>query len=257
MGFYLKQTLFSIREELTGFVHTAASLALYPLVACVIAVVWNRYTQSTASFSFAELLRYIGVTELLYLTGLRAVNGGWAQADFSLSLARPRSWLLTHFLIFFGCSSGKRVIHTALFIMVFATIGGGSVGSVLLSAARLMLLLPVLGVLESLYSLLLCTLELVAPQSSYFRFLIGKLFLVCGGVIAPLSEVKGSVGEILRATPWSDMIFQVGYFCVRGHFYGLQAGEWVLRILLHLVALAALVFALNLLARRNHQAFGG
>ena len=51
--------------------------------------------------------------------------------------------------------------------------------------------------------------------------------------------------------------FQPAYFCVKGHFYQLTPGMWLLRTGILALLLAVCNFYFFRYAKREHQAYGG
>jgi hypothetical protein len=89
------------------------------------------------------------------------------------------------------------------------------------------------------------------------RFLLGKLFLVFGAVIVPVSEAREPWKQILLASPMTDLFFQPAHFAMYGHFYEQSFASWAMRIAVHFVFIFGLVLWMFRWAKQKHQSFGG
>jgi ABC-type uncharacterized transport system permease subunit len=83
------------------------------------------------------------------------------------------------------------------------------------------------------------------------------LFLIFGGVLAPLSDIPPYWQKLFINTPFSDLIFQPCYFCIRAEFYHLTFLQWLVRICIQFIALYALICLIYRSSRRHYHNFGG
>ena len=256
LSFHIKNARFSFRESWTNLANGLVGFLLFPLFMFILAQMWEKFNSHLGNYTYKEILAYIGVTEILFLTFLRSGNINQASSDFSLSLARPRSWLATQFSALFGKVLGSRLVLTSLFFPLLLIFG---VEPRLASQIvwRLLLLLLPLGVLQAFYSLLFSSAHVRWEMTSYLTLPFSKLFLIFGGVFAPVSDFSEPARSFLLQMPTSDLFFQPGHFVIKGYFYQLSIQEWCIRIFLQALAL----FILNILffksSKRYHQSFGG
>ena len=254
--FHLRFGLFSVREQFGDVRASLAANALIPFFVWLLSRLWERFNGSQGNFTLAEIVVYIGLTEVLYMTFVRPASVGRASCDFSIALARPRSWLVTSFSGLVGRSLGGRLFMLAILIPVFPLMGAESshVGT---SMLRLFLLLPWLALLQGLMALFFAIAQVLWHKTDYFFLPVGKVFLVLGGVWGPIADFNEPWRGWLLKFPPSDLFFQPAYFCIKGHFYGLSGTEWFLRTgLLALFLLIVNVFFFRI-AKTRHQSFGG
>ena len=109
-----------------------------------------------------------------------------------------------------------------------------------ISALRFLVFLPLITILDTLYSFLLTSLQIRFYSTKNFRMLFGKLFLIFGGVLAPLSDIPEPWSKLFLNTPFSDLVFQPCYFSIKAEFYQITFLQWFARIILQLACLLAL-----------------
>jgi len=114
-----------------------------------------------------------------------------------------------------------------------------------------------LGVVQGLVALLFASSKVLWDQTSYFTLPVSKVFLVLGGVFAPLADYAEPWRRILLALPPSDLFFQPASFCVTGSFHGMSPAQWVGRIGVQIAVLWVLNQAFHRHARKNHRGHGG
>lgn len=256
LSFHLRNARFSFRESWTNLANGLIGFLLFPLFMFILAKMWEKFNGHLGNYTYKEMLAYIGVTEILFLTFLRSGNVSQASSDFSLSLARPRSWLAMQFSALYGRTLGSRLVLTSLYFPLLLVFGVGFQEASQTVLRFLLLLLP-LGVLQAFYSLLFSSAHVRWEMTSYLSLPFSKLFLIFGGVFAPVSDFSEPARSFLLQMPTSDIFFQPGYFAVKGHFYQISAQEWCMRICLQALALLALNIFFFRNSKRHHQSFGG
>ena len=255
-GFYLRWSAFQFRERFTDFGSSLAFLALYPFFVWLLVAMWHRFNAGQGNYSPSEMATYLALTELLFLTFLRSAFLGRAQADFSLALARPRSWLLMTFTGQLGATLGGRAVYAGL-ALAFLPFLGVPYDEIFPALGRLLLLLPILGAIEAMLSTILSTAQIRWAETRYFTLPLTKIFLALGGVFGSLADY-GEPGRriFLRLLP-ADLFFQAAHFCVKGQFYGMSARTWTMRTGAWLTAFVVGGMWFYRSSRRAHQSYGG
>jgi len=256
LSFHLRNARFSFRESWTNLANGLIGFLLFPLFMFILAKMWEKFNGQLGNYTYKEMLAYIGVTEILFLTFLRSANISQASSDFSLSLARPRSWLAMQFSSLYGKTLGTRLVLTCLYFPLLL-IFGVEFQVALQAVLRLLLLLLPLGVLQSFYSLLFSSAHVRWEMTSYLTLPFSKLFLIFGGVFAPVSDFSEPARSILLQLPTADIFFQPGYFVIKGYFYQISSWEWCTRILIQAIILFVLNFLFFKNSKHHHQSFGG
>lgn len=254
--FHIKHAWFNVAEQFSDFAGGIAGLLLFPFFIWLIARLWERFNSFQGHYTFHEVMLYIGVTEILFMTFLRSSSLSRASSDFSLSLARPRSWLAMSFSGLYGRCLGSRLIFLGVFFIVMPLLNV-PVNEVWKVILRLTLLLPILGVFQAQVGLLFASAHVLWQETSYFILPVSKIFLALGGVFGPLVDYGEPWRTVLLKLPPSDLFFQPAHFCVKGEFYQMNMGEWLLRIFVISAALFLLNEILYRYARKNHQSWGG
>lgn len=254
--FYSRLAVFSFREELSGIANAIGRLALYPFFVWLLAIMWQKFARHSTHFSLAELFLYVGITEIIQMNTLRFDSLQRASSDFSLSLARPRSWLTMQAVALFGRTLGKMFIQSLFFVVVISLMVGSLV-STLETVGRFFALITVIAAFDALFSVMFASGKVIWENVTYFRLPVTKFFLVFGGVLAPISDFSEPFRSILLALPFSDVVFQPAYFAVKGEFFGLSATEWCLRLAVYCAVLALFNVWLFGNAKRKHQSYGG
>ncbi len=254
--FYFKYSWFNIKEQFSDLGSGIVGFLLFPFFIWLVARLWGRFNSYQGNYNFNEILLYVGATEILFMTFLRPPSLARASGDFSLSLARPRSWVAMSFSGLFGRCLGARTVFILLFLFIMPLLG------VKLSLAfkvinRLFLLLPLLGVFQALVSLLFASAQVLWTETNYFILPVSKVFLALGGVFGPLVDFGEPWRTRLLFFPPADVFFQPAHFCVKGEFYRMNPGQWLTRVLIICTALGVLNFFFYRQARRYHQSFGG
>jgi hypothetical protein len=254
--FYLRYSWFQLRERFTDIGSSIAYILLYPFFIWLLTQMWGRFNAYQGNYTKEQVFIYVSITELLFMTFMRSPFMHRSGADFSITLARPRSWLLLTFFGQMGTTWGGRVIYAASALLILHFLGLES-GAILAAYARLFLLLPILGVLEALMASVLGSAQILWHETRYLVLPITKIFLALGGVFGPLVDYGEPGKSIFLSLPASDMFFQVGHFCVKGEFYQITPVEWATRILFWIAIFALWNRAFFNYARRRHQSFGG
>jgi hypothetical protein len=254
--FYLKYAFFQLREKFRDFGSAIGYILLYPFFVWILVHVWLRFNSYQGQYTKDEIYTYVSITELLFITFLRSTFMQRSNADFSITLARPRSWLALTFFGQIGSTLGGRLIYAATALgMLFLF----NVPTELSSKAfcRLLILLPLISVVEALMASLLASAQLLWAETRYLVLPFTKIFLALGGVFAPLADYGEPGRSIFLKLPASDLFFQVGHYCLRGEFYNISSLNWFLRMLGWIVFLFFLNKWAHQFARRRHQSFGG
>ncbi len=256
LNFYGRYGFFQLKERFSDLGQSLSYLLLYPLLILVLTAMWNRFNAYQGNYTREEIYVYIAIAELLFLTFLRSAFLQRSQADFSMGLARPRSWLGLTFAGQFGATFGGRLIYCVCAIPALMLMGVPA-GLVIQAFARLVILLPLLGIMEALMASILASAQLLWQETRYLVLPITKIFLALGGVFCPLADYGEPGRSIFLQSPASDLFFQVGHYCLKGEFYQLSQEQWITRILTWMLvfALANLVFFRY--ARKRHQSWGG
>lgn len=254
--FHLRNARFSFRESWTNLANGLVGFLLFPLFMFILAKMWEKFNGQLGHYTYKEMLAYIGATEILFLTFLRSGNIYQASSDFSLSLARPRSWLAMQFSALYGKTLGSRLVLTCLYFLLLLVFGVDFQEASQTLLRFILLLLP-LGVLQALYSLLFSSAHVRWEMTNYLTLPFSKLFLIFGGVFAPVSDFSEPARTILLRMPTSDIFFQPGFFAIKGHFYQISSMEWFTRIGIQTLALVFLNIFFFKSSKRHHQSFGG
>lgn len=221
---------------------------------------WSRLlltlAEPSATWGRQGLLLYIGLTQIIAGTALQGTAISEAMADFSVSLTKPRPWLLYLGTLIWGRQLGQRLLLLLVFLLLMPLLAR-NIQQSLISAGRLLCFLPLLGVIDTLYTLLLCCLRISYRQINSFRGTVVKMITLLGGAMLPLSELRVSWKTQLLHNPFADLIFQPGYWCLQGHFYQLTPAQWWIRITVQMAVLSLLVLITYQLVRRYHQSYGG
>lgn len=254
--FYGRVALFNMREEFSGLSNAIGILLLYPFFIWLMAQMWSRFSGTHGQFPIEDLYAYVGLTEVLQMTLLSMASLRDASGDFSLSLARPRSWPLTSLCAISGRTFATRLAYLGAFLVILPILTQGF-AMPLRAAARFLMFLPVLTLIDGLLVLLLASAKIIFDKITYFRLPFTKLFMIFGGMIAPLSEMAEPWRGFFLSLPFSDLMFQPAYFALRGEFFELTTQAWCLRIALLIAILAALNAIVFNWARKHHNSFGG
>ncbi len=254
--FHSRHAWFNIKEQFSDIPTSIASNALIPFFVWVLSRVWERFNSHLGHYQLHEIVVYIGITELLFMTFVRLPSLNRASGDFSISLVRPRSWLVMSFSGLVGRSTGSRLFM--LFILLFSLpLLGAKPDLIFTALLRLLILLPWLGVIQGMFSLLFASAQVMWHQTNYFILPFGKIFLVMGGVWGPVSDFSEPWKSIILKLPPSDIFFQPAYYCIKGEFYQLTIQEWLLRTIILVLTLWIVNQCFFTIAKKNHQSFGG
>ena len=254
--FYSGLAWSGLSEEFEGAVGAVSRIILYPFFVWIMAKLWEKYGGPSSAFAPYELIFYIGVTEAIFLVLMQQNAISRAMGDFSLSLARPRAWLPTIGSLAFGKTLGKLFLNYLVFICVAIALTG-KIQETILVSTRLLMLLPIIALLDSLYVLFFAIAQVRWAVIGYLRHPLSRLFLVLGGVFIPLNDVKEPLKSIFLNLPFSDIIFQAAHFAIRGEFYAFSYIEWFLRIFVQISVLLILSIVCFKKAVFYHQSFGG
>ena len=254
--FYLKLSFFSFRERFSDLSSGWVGLLLYPFFIWLLGRIWLRFNVAGSVYSHEEVKTYIAVAELLFMTFLRDPLAARASGDFSISLARPRSWPAMTMAQGFGICFGDRLIYLVVALVGLPLLGVQPLLAAQSSLRCLVFLIP-LGLVQAQMNLLFASARILWDQVSYFRLPISKIFLALGGVFGPLADYREPYRHWVLAFPPSDLFFQVSHFCVKGEFFMLSAGMWIVRYLVFVGVLSITNFWLYRRARRFHQSYGG
>lgn len=254
--FYFRYAGFQLRERFTDFGSSIAFLLLYPFFIWLLAQMWGRFNAYQGNYTHNEVLVYLSITELLFMTFLRSPFMQRSNADFSITLARPRSWLALTFAGQVGTTLGSRAIYGIAAMIVLPSLRVPS-NMIMEPFLRLLFLLPILGVIEALMASVLASAQLLWHETRYLVLPITKIFLALGGVFGPLADYGEPGKSLFLKLPASDLFFQVGHFCVKGQFYRLTTIEWVMRMLIWTALFILWNIVFFRFARKRHQSYGG
>ncbi len=254
--FYSKLSAFSIKEEQSSLSATLAGLILYPCFIWIFSKLWLGLNNNTSTLGTIALFAYIGLTEILFMTSLREPFIDRASSDFSLSFVRPRSWPLYTSISIYSRTLFRRLIYLLLYVLIVPVFTENFTLS-LHASMRFILFLPLITILDSMYSFLFTCVQIRFHSIKNFRILFGKLFMIFGGVLAPLSDIPPYWQKIFINTPFSDLIFQPCYFSIRGEFYQLTLLQWLIRICIQFIIVYALIYLIYKKSRQHYHNFGG
>lgn len=256
LRFHLKNATFSFKESWTNLANSIVGFMLFPVFMFVLAKMWEKFNGHLGNYTYKEMIAYIGVTEILFMTFLRSGNVQAASSDFSISLARPRSWLASQYSALYGKTLGARLVLTTLFLPLLILFGLEISFSVNVVLRLLVFLIP-LGVFQALYSLIFSCAHVRFEVTNYLTLPFGKLFLIFGGVFAPISDFSEPAKSILLKLPPSDLFFQPAYYTIKGSFYQMTFGQWITRLGIQFIILVLLNIWFFKSSRKYHQSFGG
>lgn len=254
--FYFSYGRFHVQEQFSDLAGGLASFLLFPFFMWMLAMIWRRFNSFQGNYDFNEILIYIGVAELLFMTFLRTGPLNRASGDFSLGLARPRPWIMMNGVRLFATCLGGRIIYWMI-LFLFLVLMGIKMEMILLSLARALLLLLPLGIVQAQVALLFASAQVRFHETSYFVLPVSKIFLSLGGVFGPLTDYGQPWRDILIALPPSDLFFQPAHFCVKGSFFTMTGETWIFRLFLWILVLAVLNWFFYQKARVHHQSYGG
>jgi hypothetical protein len=256
LSFHIRHAWFNICEQFSDLASVFAECLLIPFFIWLICQLWAHFNASQGNYTLQEIILYVAFTESLYMTFLRSHSFSRASSDFSLALARPRSWLTVSFSGIYGRCFGLRLIYL-FFVLIVAPFTGISLEVILISCFRLFLLLPILGVFQALLGTFFACLQVLWTEVTYFILPVGKIFLALGGVFGPLVDFREPWRQILLQLPASDLFFQPAHFCVKGSFYQTSFSVWLFRMVLHALVLGTVNFYLFRFCKHRHQSYGG
>lgn len=256
LRFYSKLFVFSIKEEQSSLSSTLAGLILYPCFIWIFSKLWLGLNNNASTLSTVALFAYIGLTEILFMTSLKEPFVDRANSDFSLSFVRPRLWALYISISIYSRTLFRRIIYLLLYVLIVPIFTENFELS-WIAAMRFILFLPLLTILDSMYSFLFTSIQIRFHSIKNFRILFGKLFLIFGGVLAPLSDIPTYWQKLFINTPFSDLIFQPCYFSIRGEFYELTLFQWLARICIQFICVYALTYLIYKNSRQYYSNFGG
>ncbi len=256
LKFYSKLSLFSIREEQSSLSGTLGRLLLYPCFIWIFSKLWLGLNYNFTTLGIEALFAYIGLTEILFMTTLREPLIDRASSDFSLSFVRPRFWPIYTITSIYSRTLSRRLFYLLFYIIIMPFFISDFI-LLSISALRFLFFLPVLTIFDTLYSFLLTSLQIRFHSIKNFRMLFGKLFLIFGGVLAPLSDIHEPWNEIFLNTPFSDLIFQPCYFSIKAEFYQISFLNWSARIIIQLICLLVLSVWIYCGSRKYYHNFGG
>ncbi|HPI41138.1 MAG TPA: hypothetical protein PLJ21_10065 [Pseudobdellovibrionaceae bacterium] len=254
--YYFRVGFFRAKEQFSDLSSTFLVYILYGFFIWLLSYIWQRFNSAGSLFSYSEVVLYIGITELLFMSFLSGKQITSSAEDFALFLARPRSWLGRELSMNLGTSFAKRGLFT-ISLIGFSYIFDSFPPDFIYFILRLFLILLLLSVPQALMSALFSTLRLTFPMSDYFILPFGKLFLALGGVFGPLSDYGEPWRSYFLKMPGSDLFFQPAHFVVKGGLYQLTYTDWIIRFVGFNGVLFLLVMYFYKIGRKNYQAWGG
>jgi hypothetical protein len=254
--FHIKNAFFSFKESWTNLANSIVGFMLFPVFMFILSKMWEKFNGYSGNYTYKEMLAYIGVTEVLFMTFFRSSSIQAASSDFSIGLTRPRSWLATQYSALYGKTLGSRLVLTLLLLPLLIAFRLDFQFS-LTVVYRLMLFLIPLGIFQAFYSLLFSSAHVRFEVTNYLTLPISKIFLIFGGVFAPVSDFSEPARSLLLKLPPSDLFFQPAYFSIKGTFYHLSIAEWSARLGVQFIILLVMNIWFFKSSRKYHQSFGG
>ncbi len=254
--YYFKLAWFRFREPFTDWKSTLVGHILFVFFVWFLSWMWLRFSAKNTQFTFQTILLYVGVTELLFLTFLRARSIQDGTEDFALFLARPRSWILRELFSHVGIAGGARLFYLLILVVITPFFGIPilpSLGFFARTLGLIILLAPAQALISTLFSALLLNFS----QTRYFILPISKIFLSLGGVFGPVSDFGEPYRSIFLNLPGSDLFFQAAHIAIFGHPFEQSFAEWFLRILVICLGLYLCALFFYLRGRRRFEAWGG
>ena len=83
--FHLKHGLFNFSEQFSDLTSGIAGFLLFPFYIWLITKLWEKFNAYQGNYTLQEILLYIGITEILFMTFLSPTSLSRSSADFSLS----------------------------------------------------------------------------------------------------------------------------------------------------------------------------
>jgi hypothetical protein len=256
LSFYRRLATFSFKEQFSDWGNIVGEFLLLPFFIWLVVSLWEKFNASQGNYSREQMLVYISVTETFFLTFLRSTNISRATSDFSISLARPRSWIATQFMMFYGKCLGTRCIYMLLIACVLPWMGV-SIASLLKANLIFVCLAPILGLIQASFNIWFSVAQVLWNEVSYFILPIGKIFLALGGVFGPIIDFNTTWKTILLKLPPADLFFQPAHYCVTGSFYELSMSAWLMRIGIYCFVLMGINVLFLKFAKKHHQSYGG
>ncbi len=83
LSFHWRNALFAFRESWTHLANSIVGFLLFPVFMFILAHMWQKFNGHLGNYTYKEMLAYIWVTEILFMTFLRPGNVSQASGDFS------------------------------------------------------------------------------------------------------------------------------------------------------------------------------
>lgn len=256
MGYYFKLMFFRMKEPLTDFKATGLTYLLFCFFIWMLSTVWLKFNAHKSLMTFSQVFIYVGITEMLFMSFVNSKQVIQGTEDFSLFLARPRSWIGRELVANIGLCFGKRILFV-LSLLLFSFLLKTQPESLISFASRTAFFILLLALPQALLVTFFGTLRLSYPQTDYFILPFGKLFLSLGGVFGPLSDYGEPWRQIFLKLPGSDLFFQPAYYVVYGNFYQMGIMEWLERLfVINFILLGSVIYFYRK-GRRSFQSWGG
>jgi hypothetical protein len=256
VSFYRNIAWFGFCEQLGSIASAMTGLMIFPFFVFLMGALWKGFNQTISTFSFNEVIVYITINEMLFITFIRNSLIGKSTGNFTLLLARPRSWIGINFANVFGKTIGNRLIYIPIIIVLFL-LYGISLEKSLCYIFKILLFLPLVTVISSLYNLFLAVSQLRWHQVEYVVLPLSKIFLVFGGVFVPLIDYAENYRKILLYLPPSDLFFQPAHYIIKGSFYGMSTLEWCIKIAIQILVLIFFIIKFFNSSKKHYQSYGG
>ncbi len=254
--FYFRYGWFQMRERFADVGSSLAPLFLYGFFIWLLTQMWQKFNAYQGHYTRDEVAIYIAITELLFMNFLRSPFMQRSDADFSITLSRPRSWLTLTFCGQMGASLGSRIVYIGAALCILPLLGV-DFGLSFAACGRLFLLMPLLTIIEALLATFFAIAQLLWHETKYLVTPITKLFLSLGGVFAPLADYGEPGRSFFLQLPPSDVFFQVAHFCVKGQFYEMGVAVWHMRVAVLIITFFVINHFFFRIAKERHQSFGG
>lgn len=90
LRYYFIIAWFRFRENFTDLRATFIVYLLYAFFTWLLSNIWVKYNSLASHFRHEDIILYVGITELLFMSFLNGKAIRQSTEDFALSLARPR-----------------------------------------------------------------------------------------------------------------------------------------------------------------------
>lgn len=210
-----------------------------------------------SGYRITDMIWYLAATETIALSLpplTRQIDQEVRSGQLAYLLGRPCSYVLYHFAQYLG----ERLVRLAFNIPVAALLALIFVGlpSISLASVAAWLLALLLALcIEYVIYFSIGLLAFWTEETTPFFFIISRLALVLGGVLAPLEVLPPSVSIIAQVLPFSAVFYGPASTLV--HFNAGVYGWILLQQALTLAGASLLLFVIYRIATRRVNINGG